>query len=247
MRGGRRRSKERTLSVQSLAANHAKNRSRIYPRPRDTRHNRPVALTGTWCAPGIREGAGAGLAALRWRCLVTSPKSGPWKNPAAANGGFEVRSLPSRMTARSVRGKNTGGAPGRRHVLFAKRHRPGAPLPTSRKGAFLDNGQGGFPQRGDEEVYQRVIASTRLRHRRHSGRAQREPEPIGRPSSGTARSSSWTAQQPNRRRIFHSCPCELRTRPCCSMGSGSALGFASLARNDERVGDAASSHPSNSQ
>jgi len=33
--------------------------------------------------------------------------------------------------------------------------------------------------RGDEEVYQRVIASTRLR-RRHSGRAQREPEPIGR-------------------------------------------------------------------
>ncbi|MDU8014507.1 hypothetical protein RX825_28200, partial [Pseudomonas syringae pv. actinidiae] len=45
---------------------------------------------------------------------------------------------------------------------------------------FFDNGQGGFPQRGDEEVYQRYYASTRLYRRRHSGRAQREPEPIGR-------------------------------------------------------------------
>jgi|UPI00056B562E hypothetical protein len=34
--------------------------------------------------------------------------------------------------------------------------------------------------RGDEEVYQRYYASTRQLHRRHSGRAQREPEPIGR-------------------------------------------------------------------
>ena len=171
---------------------------------------------------------------------MTSPKSGPWKNPAAENGGFEVRSLPSRRTARSVRGKNTGGAPGRRHVLFAKRHRPGAPLPTSCKGVFFDNGQGGFPQRGDEEVYQRVIASSRLHRRRHSGRAQREPEPIGRLSSSTARSSSWTvhAAEP----ALHLSPRSVRTQiravlnALGLMGSGSALGFASLARNDEGVG-----------
>ncbi len=111
---------------------------------------------------------------------MTSPKSGPWKNPAAANGGFEARSLPSRRTARSVRGKNTGGAPGRRHVLLQRGTDPAPRFPPPSRGVFFDNGQGGFPQRGDEEVYQRYYASTRLYRRRHSGRAQREPEPIGR-------------------------------------------------------------------
>ena len=43
-------------------------------------------------------------------------------------------------------------------------------------------------------------------------------------------------RQPTRRCAFRSHQRDLRSRPRCSMGSGSALGFASLARNDEGVG-----------
>ncbi len=59
----------------------------------------------------------------------------------------------------------------------APTRRPASHLPQGE--CFLTMARLRKAGRGDEEVYQRVIASTRLR-RRHSGRAQREPEPIGR-------------------------------------------------------------------
>ena len=58
--------------------------------------------------------------------------------------------------------------------------------------------------------------------------------PLAAPSSSPARSSSWTVHATGPASHASCRPCDLRSRPRCSMGSGSALGFASLARNDER-------------
>ena len=63
MRGGARESKERTSPVQSLAENRTKT-TPGFAHTFGLARQSPIALTGTWCAPGIREGAGAGLAAL---------------------------------------------------------------------------------------------------------------------------------------------------------------------------------------
>jgi hypothetical protein len=35
----------------------------VYPRPSNPVDTCPIALAGTWCAPGIREGGGAGSVA----------------------------------------------------------------------------------------------------------------------------------------------------------------------------------------
>ena len=73
----------------------------LYPRPFRLPHNRPIALTGTWCAPGIREGGGAGPVAWRKR---------GWKFSSEARARFAApphRQRPPRAPRRS--GKTTGG------------------------------------------------------------------------------------------------------------------------------------------
>jgi len=46
----------------------------IHQHPFTLPDNPPIALAGTWCAPGIREGGGAGSVALRWRGWVMNPQ-----------------------------------------------------------------------------------------------------------------------------------------------------------------------------
>ena len=68
-----------------------------------------IAFTGTWCAPGIREGGGAGPVAWRKR---------GWKFSSEARARFAApphRQRPPRGPRRS--GKTTGGALGRRHII----------------------------------------------------------------------------------------------------------------------------------
>jgi len=161
---------------------------------------------------------------------VTSPKSGPWKNPAAANGGFEARSLPSRRTARSVRGKNTGGAPGRRHVLLQRGTDPAPRFPPPSRECFLTMARADFRSVAMNKCIRAAITPS---FRPSAARAGTHWPQHHRARPGP-RPGPFTL--PDRRRVLQSRQRDLRSRPCCSMGSGSALGFASLARNDERVG-----------
>jgi hypothetical protein len=50
---------------QLISFNLDRNLGPVYPHPSQVTHNWPIALAGTWCAPGIREGGGAGSVALR--------------------------------------------------------------------------------------------------------------------------------------------------------------------------------------
>ena len=64
MLDGEQRAKlEHPLSV-AAPSNVMKKTKFLYPPPFSPSHNPGIALTGTWCAPGIREGDGAGSAAL---------------------------------------------------------------------------------------------------------------------------------------------------------------------------------------
>ena len=68
-----------------------------YPRPFGLSHNPGIALTGTWCAPGIREGGGAGP--VTWR------KRG-WKLSSEARARFAApphRQRPPRGPRRRAR------------------------------------------------------------------------------------------------------------------------------------------------
>ena len=81
----------------------------FHPPPFRLSHNPRIALTGTWCAPGIREGDGAGPVAWRKR---------GWKFSSEARARFAApphRQRPPRGPRRS--GKTTGGALGRRHII----------------------------------------------------------------------------------------------------------------------------------
>ena len=95
----------------------------FYPRPFNPFHNRPIALTGTWCAPGIREGGGAGPVAWRKR---------GWKFSSEARARFAApphRQRPPRGPRRS--GKTTGGALGRRHTFTLRGTDPAPRFPTA--------------------------------------------------------------------------------------------------------------------
>ena len=82
-----------------------------------------IALTGTWCAPGIREGGGAGPVAWRKR---------GWKFSSEARARFAApphRQRPPRGPRRS--GKTTGGALGRRHTFTLRGTDPAPRFPTA--------------------------------------------------------------------------------------------------------------------
>ncbi len=82
-----------------------------------------IALTGTWCAPGIREGGGAGPVAWRKR---------GWKFSSEARARFAApphRQRPPRGPRRS--GKTTGGALGRRHTFTLRGADPAPRFPTA--------------------------------------------------------------------------------------------------------------------
>ena len=101
-----------------------RNRQRNFrPRPFRLSHNRPIALTGTWCAPGIREGGGAGPVAWRKR---------GWKLSSEARARFAApphRQRPPRGPRRS--GKTTGGALGRRQLFTLRGADPAPRFPTA--------------------------------------------------------------------------------------------------------------------
>ena len=82
-----------------------------------------IAFTGTWCAPGIREGGGAGPVAWRKR---------GWKFSSEARARFAApphRQRPPRGPRRS--GKTTGGALGRRHTFTLRGADPAPRFPTA--------------------------------------------------------------------------------------------------------------------
>ena len=95
----------------------------LYPRPFRLSHNPRIAFTGTWCAPGIREGGGAGPVAWRKR---------GWKFSSEARARFAApphRQRPPRGPRRS--GKTTGGALGRRHTFTLRGTDPAPRFPTA--------------------------------------------------------------------------------------------------------------------
>ena len=82
-----------------------------------------IAFTGTWCAPGIREGGGAGPVAWRKR---------GWKFSSEARARFAApphRQRPPRGPRRS--GKTTGGALARRHPFTLRGADPAPRFPTA--------------------------------------------------------------------------------------------------------------------
>ena len=92
-----------------------------------------IALTGTWCAPGIREGGGAGPVAWRKR---------GWKFSSEARARFAApphRQRPPRGPRRS--GKTTGGALARRHTFTLRGTNPAPRFPTASK-ARRESGRG---------------------------------------------------------------------------------------------------------
>ena len=97
-------------------------RRNFHPRPFCCFHNRPIALTGTWCAPGIREGGGAGPVAWRKR---------GWKFSSEARA--RTAAPPHHRTTRGPRrsGKTTGGALGRRHLFTLRGADPAPRFPTA--------------------------------------------------------------------------------------------------------------------
>ncbi len=95
----------------------------LYPPPFRLSHNPGIAFTGTWCAPGIREGGGAGPVAWRKR---------GWKFSSEARARFAApphRQRPPRGPRRS--GKTTGGALGRRHTFTLRGTDPAPRFPTA--------------------------------------------------------------------------------------------------------------------
>ena len=95
----------------------------LYPPPFRLSHNPGIAFTGTWCAPGIREGGGAGPVAWRKR---------GWKFSSEARARFAApphRQRPPRGPRRS--GKTTGGALGRRHTFTLRGADPAPRFPTA--------------------------------------------------------------------------------------------------------------------
>ena len=117
----------------------------LYPRPFGLSHNPGIALTGTWCAPGIREGGGAGPVAWRKR---------GWKFSSEARARFAApphRQRPPRGPRRS--GKTTGGALGRRHTFTLRGADPAPRFPTApdkESSLTIARPETG---RGDEEAY----------------------------------------------------------------------------------------------
>ena len=108
--------------------------SLFHPHPSDLPHNPAIALTGTLCAPGTREGDGAGWVALTVARLGDEPPhpgprvDAPRRQKAA---GGRLRSLPS-VGLRSCRrpqrsrlyahpGQDTGRAAARSHCYLDQR------------------------------------------------------------------------------------------------------------------------------
>ena len=127
----------------------------LYPRPFGLSHNPGIALTGTWCAPGIREGGGAGPVAWRKR---------GWKFSSEARARFAApphRQRPPRGPRRS--GKTTGGALGRRHTFTLRGTDPAPRFPTApdkESSLTIARPETG---RGDEEAYLPVSRAPKKR------------------------------------------------------------------------------------
>ncbi len=116
-----------------------------------------IALTGTWCAPGIREGDGAGPVAWRKR---------GWKFSSEARARFAApphRQRPPRGPRRS--GRTTGGALGRRHTFTLRGADPAPRFPTApdrERSLTIARPETG---RGDEEAYLPVSRTPKQRSR----------------------------------------------------------------------------------
>ena len=122
----------------------------LYPRPFRLPHNRPIAFTGTWCAPGIREGGGAGPVAWRKRGWKFSseararfaapphrqrPPRGPRRSGKTTGGGDE-RSTAGRRKAndlafRARNARSHSGGLGRRHTFTLRGADPAPRFPTA--------------------------------------------------------------------------------------------------------------------
>ena len=124
MRGaGRSAARQAGNPIRLAPSNGMKKTKFLYPRPFRLSHNPGIALTGTWCAPGIREGGGAGPVAWRKR---------GWKFSSEARARFAApphRQRPPRGPRRS--GKTTGGALGRRHTFTLRGADPAPRFPTA--------------------------------------------------------------------------------------------------------------------
>ena len=125
MRGaGRSAARQAGTPLIRLGSQHGMKKTKfLYPPPFRLSHNPGIALTGTWCAPGIREGGGAGPVAWRKR---------GWKFSSEARARFAApphRQRPPRGPRRS--GKTTGGALGRRHTFTLRGTDPAPRFPTA--------------------------------------------------------------------------------------------------------------------
>ena len=109
-----------------------------------------IALTGTWCAPGIREGGGAGPVAWRKRGWKFSseararfaapphrqrPPRGP-RRSGKTTGGGEERSTAGRRKAndlafRARNARSHSGGLGRRHTFTLRGADPAPRFPTA--------------------------------------------------------------------------------------------------------------------
>ena len=161
-----------------------------YPRPSRLRDNARIALAGTWCAPGIREGGGAGSVALRWRGWVMNP---------------QVRALVETSGSGRVlhQGKNAGGAreTGPRIIIL----RGLGPRPASRlllpwRAAFFDRGQTAKAGRGNGEACpqsksKRAMTGT-WSEGRSQPRASRNMSMSFRPGARLADDQMWSRRRP---------------------------------------------------
>ena len=120
----------------------------IHPFPPPIIHG--IALTGTWCAPGIREGGGAGPVAWRKRGWKFSseararfaapphrqrPPRGPRRSGKTTGGGDE-RSTAGRRKAndlafRARNARSHSGGLGRRHTFTLRGTDPAPRFPTA--------------------------------------------------------------------------------------------------------------------
>jgi hypothetical protein len=142
-------------------------RKNFYPRPsRPPSYSPSVPSAGTPIMTVIAwEGAGASGGGLTWPAARGGRVQGfPWGHygPCALDerlsfGRMAAQMPPSRAKSEAERARTeiAGGRGRPRQSLLSVGTASHARFPTSllgARGAFFDNGQGGFPQRGDEEA-----------------------------------------------------------------------------------------------
>ena len=93
-------------------------------------HNAAIALTRTWCAPGVREGDGAGSAALTGVAGARMPR-GPGLTELCRGADQSATDSPLRAAAGSTaRAGRHYGVLGRRHINYLRGAEPAPRFPT---------------------------------------------------------------------------------------------------------------------